>query len=65
MLLVGWYDDERKIQYCGVQKLDPQAWSDHTICDHYVTLRVDSKRGRPTCPDCLKELAKTRKKRAA
>ena len=32
---------------------DPLALNDPTVCGYVVNLRSGSKRGKPTCPDCL------------
>ena len=31
---------------------DPDAWSDPTLCGHYVTLRIGTESRVPTCPEC-------------
>lgn len=38
---------------------DPTGTNDPTLCGFVVTLRGGSKRGRPTCPECLAKLAAT------
>jgi hypothetical protein len=36
---------------------DPEALNDPTLCGFVVTMRGGSKRGRPTCPECVAKLA--------
>lgn len=38
---------------------DPEALNDATLCGFVVVLRGGSKRGMPTCPECLAKLAVT------
>ena len=41
---------------------DPDALTDRTACGHYVSLRWGSKRGKPTCSECLQRIARRRKR---
>lgn len=36
---------------------DPDACNDPTLCGYVVTMRGDSRRGKPDCPECLAMLA--------
>jgi len=46
-------DGNRVLHWCAVKgDLDPNASSDETLCEQFITLRVGSKRGVPTCPEC-------------
>ncbi len=37
-------------------ELDPRAFSDETLCGHFVTLRIGSSTRAPTCKDCVRIL---------
>ena len=39
------------------QKPDPEALNDPTLCGYVVSLRWESRRGQPDCPECLAKLA--------
>lgn len=44
--------------WCAARrKLDPKAWSDETLCGHFVTLRIGSGEREPTCKECIAIMA--------
>jgi hypothetical protein len=59
---VAWRDDNGRIQWCAIssKRYDPKAWSDRTLCGHYVIMRVGSETRVPTYPECLRRLPSTR-----
>lgn len=44
---------------------DKDAISDRTACGYYISLRVGSRMGVPTCPRCLAVIARRNRARAA